>query len=140
VGPFSCEITITDEQLPGSMVAATSIDRCLVTFGRAIEPHPEEALYYFAAHELAHVHMRGYWETLPNWLEEGVAEVVALEVVPTAREDAESQMRVCEGRYEAYLFARAAGVDAVHQLAVRAHADGLAEIPEAWLAGLGALP
>jgi len=84
--------------------------------------------------------MREHWETLPDWLEEGVAEVVALDVIPTAREDAESHMRMVDGRYEAYMFARAAGLGTLRQLALRAHDEGLAEIHEAWLAELGALP
>ena len=133
VGPFTYEVRVTDEPLPDSMVAATSIDRCLVTFGREIEPHGDEALYYFAAHEMAHVYMRGHWETLPDWLEEGFADVVALEVIPSAREDAESHMRFHEGRYEAYMFARRLGVESVHALAHRAHVDGLDEIPMSWI-------
>ena len=133
VGPFTYEVTVADEPLADSMVAATSIDRCLVTFGREIEPHGDEALYYFAAHEVAHVYMRGHWETLPDWLEEGFADLVALEVIPSAREDAESHMRFHEGRYEAYVFARRLGIESVQDLARRAHADGLDEIPVAWI-------
>ena len=121
VGPFTYQVTVADEPLPDSMVAATSIDRCLVTFGREIEPHGDEALYYFAAHEVAHVYLRGHWETLPDWLEEGFADVVALEVIPSAREDAESHMRFHEGRYEAYVFVRCLGIESVQALVQRAH-------------------
>jgi hypothetical protein len=101
-------------------------------YGREIEPQPDEALYYLAAHEVAHVYMREHWETLPDWLEEGLADVVALEVVPSARADAESHIRAA-GRFERYEYARSLGVDVVRSLCLRARAEGLDEVPEVWL-------
>jgi hypothetical protein len=140
VGPYRFDVAVTDENIPGLSAARTRPDRCLVVFGRVFEVEPDEALYYVAAHEVAHVYMREHWETLPDWLEEGLADVVALEVVPSARADAESHIRV-SGRFERYEYARELGVAAVRDLALRAVAAGLDEVPEAWVVEVGgALP
>ncbi|MCP3916642.1 MAG: hypothetical protein GY711_13885 [bacterium] len=80
---FYCAVGVADDI---ASFAGTDETRVHITFSEAIEDLSDDALRVIAAHEVAHVHMRGFWQTLPRSIEEALADWVALQVVPTARE------------------------------------------------------
>ena len=81
---YYCKVAVTDDSIPG--LAGTNESRQTIVFAEKAARFSDEVLRFIAAHELAHVHMRDFWETLPASTQEGVAELVAIRVVPNVRD------------------------------------------------------
>ena len=110
----------------------TTADRKFVLFDPGLrERFPVIVWHYVVAHEMVHVHTLHHWETIPMWLEEGLAELIAMQVIPEAQEFAEAVMR---NEYErGYRLVKELGIEGVRALAMRAHKAGLDQIPDDWL-------
>lgn len=80
-------VRIDRNPLPGVLTGYTSEDE--IVLGMQLREQPEATL----AHELAHWYLDGEWDLLPPALEEGLADLVAVEVLP--------EIRVCTQRQHA---------------------------------------
>ena len=80
---YYCEVAVPDDSIPG--MAGVDASRQIIVFAERTVNLSYEELRSIAAHELAHVHMRGFWETLPASAQEGLAVLVAIQVVPNVR-------------------------------------------------------
>lgn len=118
-------ISVTAEPIPGFRAAATALPaRNLVIVGRELAECDDADLRALLAHELTHVYARGYWETLPDWAEEGLAEWVAVQVTGSEEKVA------YRGRFRRV---SEIGFEKLQTLAQRAYSENLSEIPAEWL-------
>lgn len=72
-----------DLGLQPNTVAATNEERDTIAVRPIVSSLPDGVIEWFVIHELVHVHMAGsHWMTLPDWLEEGVAEYITRALLP----------------------------------------------------------
>jgi len=104
-------------------------------FDPSLEELPVSAWVAHAAHETAHACIRDEWVTLPRELEEGLCDLVALQLAPLAEEGMLED--IGPARRAGLEKVRALGVAGLRELAARARSEGHAEIPATWYGGDG---
>jgi hypothetical protein len=123
------DITVMVTDLDGNTAAAVNEERDTIGISPRMLDLPEEALAWVVVHELAHLNLTGYWTTLPTWVEEGVAESVAVQLLPPLHGPG--------GPSKEYRLALACvqeiGFEEVRLLCIKAHEQGLTRIPDGWL-------
>lgn len=104
----------------------------VMIFDPSIEGLGPDGVLAIAVHEIVHACTVEEWETLPRPLEEGLCDAIALSFSPRAWPVMKRDQRRERRRWMEYV--QRVGVPHVHELALRAHRDGLEEIPAEWLA------
>jgi len=135
-------------------------DRRIEIGDRALDVCPR----FLVAHELVHWYMQGVWEHLPHAVEEGLADYIALQLVPEAREQRlaehaetlanmtperrEKALEVSERtwattprevRSDAYAvgfeIVERFGIEGLRELCERAQREGRERVPITWIDG-----
>jgi len=110
--------------------ASTSGGRDIVMVDPAMYLEGPTAMALITIHEFVHVHATGHWDTLPRWMEEGLAEVVSERLLPEGmplrRKNMDARYRRC------HELVRELGLDQLERLARRAAEEGRDTIPVEW--------
>lgn len=122
--PVRCRALFATLEGPGE-------SKNVMIFDPSIENLGPDGVLAIAVHETVHACTVEEWETLPRPLEEGLCDAIALSLSPRAWPAMKrDQGRERRGWME---YVQRAGVPHVHELALRAHREGLGEIPAEWL-------
>ncbi len=112
-------------------MGAVNEERDTLAVSPQLESMPPVALAWIVVHELTHVHLTGYWDTLPHWLEEGVCESLAAQRFP---DQARMITKLQPPMYQAgYRYVQTHGMENIRKLCIKAHSRGLERVPDSWL-------